>query len=78
LLGGGGGLGVVALQGPAVAAHEAAIGVGGVDRRLGIGRLIAPSGPDVGPWSLAAGPGCGSQLLDPLLVALLAGGGLGL
>jgi hypothetical protein len=30
------------------------------------------------PWSLAAGPRRGSQLLDPLLVALLAGGGLGL
>jgi hypothetical protein len=32
----------------------------------------------VGPGSLAAGPGGGGQLGDPLLVALLAGGGLGL
>jgi hypothetical protein len=32
----------------------------------------------VGPWSLAAGPRGGGQLGDPLLVALLAGGRLGL
>jgi hypothetical protein len=75
-LGGGGGcLGVVALQGAAVAAYKAAVGVGGVDRRLGVGSLIAPPRSDVGAGSLAAGPG--GQLGDPLLVALLAGGGLG-
>jgi hypothetical protein len=76
LLAGGGGLGVVALQGPAVAAHEAAVGVGGVDRRLRVRGLIAPPRPDKGPGSLAAGGG--GQLRDPLLVALLAGGRLGL
>jgi hypothetical protein len=32
----------------------------------------------VGSWSLAAGPGRGGQLGHPLLIALLAGGGLGL
>jgi hypothetical protein len=32
----------------------------------------------VGSGSLATGPGLGGQLSDPLLVALLAGGGLGL
>ena len=78
LLTGGGGLGVVALQGSAVAMHEAAVGVGGVDRRLGIGSLIAPPRPDMGSGPLAAGPGGGSQLLDPPLVALLTGGSLGL
>jgi hypothetical protein len=29
----------------------------------------------MGSWSLAAGPGGGSQLGDPLLIALVAGGG---
>jgi hypothetical protein len=72
---GGGRLGVVALQGPAVAAHEAAVGVGGVDGRRRVGGLIPTPGSDVGPWSLAAGSsGCG-QLGHPLLVALLTGGG---
>jgi len=74
---GDGSLGVVALQGSTVAVHEAAVGVGGVGGRLGVGGLIAPAGSDVGPGPLAAGPGGGGQLGDSLLVALLAGGGLG-
>jgi hypothetical protein len=78
LLAGGGRLSVVALQGAAVAMHEPAVGVGGVDRGLGVGGFIAPAGADVGPGSLATGPGDGGQLGDPLVVALLAGGGLGL
>jgi hypothetical protein len=36
------------------------------------------AGVGYGPGSLAAGPGGGGQLSHPLLVALLAGGGLGL
>jgi hypothetical protein len=74
---GGGRLGVIALQGAPLAAHEAAVGVGGVGGRPGVGCLIATPRPDVGPGSLAAGPGGGGQLLDALLVALLAGGCLG-
>jgi hypothetical protein len=77
LLEGGGRLGVVALQGAVVATDEAAVGVGGVDGRLGVGGLIAPSWPDVAPGSLASGPGRCGQLGDSLLVALLAGRGLG-
>ena len=77
LLAGGGGLGVVALHSSAVAVDKAAVGVGGVDHRLGVGGLITPSGSDVGSGPLAAGPGSRGQLGDSLLVALLAGGGLG-
>jgi hypothetical protein len=77
LVAGGGRLGVVALHGPAVATHEPAVRVGGVDRRLGVGGLITPSGADVGSRPLATGPGRGGQLGHPLLVALLAGGSLG-
>jgi hypothetical protein len=78
LLTGGGRLGVVALQGAAVAVHKAAVRVGGVDRCLRVGGLITAPGPDVSPGPLAAGPGGGGQLGDSLLVAVLAGGGLGL
>jgi hypothetical protein len=78
-LGGRGrGLGVVALQGPAVAMDKAAVSVGGVDGRLVIGGLIPASGADMGPGPLAASVGRSSQLGDPLLIALLAGGRLGL
>jgi hypothetical protein len=75
---GGGGLGVVALQGPAVAVHEPAVGVGGVDSCLGVGSFITPPGSDVGPGSLPTGPRGTGQLGHPLLVALPTGGRLGL
>jgi len=43
-----------------------------------VGGLIAPAWADVGSGSLAAGPGADGQVGNPLLVALLAGGRLGL
>jgi hypothetical protein len=77
LLKGDGRLSVIALQGSAVAADKAAVGVGGVHGRRGVGGLITPPGSDVGPRSLPAGLSGGGQLGDSLLVALLAGGRLG-
>jgi hypothetical protein len=45
---------------------------------FGVGRLVAASRLDVRPRLLALGPGRGGQLRDPLLVAALPLGRLGL
>jgi hypothetical protein len=58
LLAGGGRLGVVALQGAAVAPHEPAVGVGGVDRRLGIGASSRRRGR---MWARDVGRGLGRR-----------------
>jgi hypothetical protein len=57
--------------------QEAAVGVGGVGDRLGVGRLVLAARLDVRPRLLAAGSGRDGQLGDPLLVAALAFGRLG-
>jgi hypothetical protein len=58
--------------------HQAAVGVGDVGDPLGVGRLVTAPGLDARLGLLALGPGRGHQRGDPLLVAPLAGGRLGL
>jgi hypothetical protein len=71
-------LGVVALDAAAAGGHEAAVGVGGVGGRFGVGCLVTAPRLDVRPGLLAPGAGRGGQPGDPLLVAPLALGRLGL
>jgi hypothetical protein len=76
LLQGGDRLGVVALLGAIAGVQEAAVGVGDVGGRLGVGRLLRP--PLERARLGALGLGCRGVGGDPLLVCLLPGGGLGL
>jgi hypothetical protein len=71
-------LGVVALHAAPPGVHEAAVRVGDIGGRLGVGRLVTAPRRDVRPGLLALGPGRGGQLGDPLLIPPLALGRLGL
>jgi len=66
-------LGVVALDGAGAGAQEAAVGVGGVGGRFGVGGLVAWPGLELPRWA-ALGAGGGGSRGDPLGEALLAFG----
>jgi hypothetical protein len=69
-------LGVVALHGAGAGVQEAAVGVGGVGGRVGVGGFLRPALEL--PGRPALGLRCRGVGGDALLVGLLAGGGLGL
>jgi hypothetical protein len=72
----------LAWRAPLVAApsgvHEAAVRIGGVGGRLGVGCLVTAPRLDMRAGLLALGPGRGRQLGDPPLIPALPRGGLGL
>lgn len=76
LVQGGDRLGVVALHGAVAGVQEAAVGVGDVGGRVGVGGLLRPTLE--GARQPALGGGCRGVGRDALLVGLLPGGGLGL
>jgi hypothetical protein len=71
LVAGGDCLGVVALHAAFAGVQEAAVGVGDVGGRFGVGGLVARPGLELPRW-LAFGPGSGGGRGDPLRIPLLA------
>jgi hypothetical protein len=65
------------LQAALAGVHQAAVKIGDVGDRLGVGCLVAAPGLDVRPRLLAAGPGSGRQRGDPLRIPALALGRVG-